>query len=102
MASNRTHVIPGDSRENMTKDPNARLDFKIDWSAWLSSGDSITSSQWFIPDDLADDTPSISGAITTVWLSGGVDGRTYQVTNRVTTAQGRVDDRTIRIAVTSQ
>jgi hypothetical protein len=87
---------------SMTKDPNARLDFAVDWSAWLPSGDSITSSLWLAPEDLATDTPSINGATTIVWISGGVAGRTYQVTNRVTTAAGRVDDRTLRITITNR
>jgi hypothetical protein len=86
----------------MTKDPNARLDFAVDWSASLPDGDSITSSLWLVPDDLATDTPSIDGTTTAVWISGGVAGRTYQVTNRITTEDGRVDDRTLRIAVTER
>jgi hypothetical protein len=42
----------------------------------------------------------ITGAITTVWLSGGTTGRTYDVTARVTTSGGRQIDRSGRLFVT--
>ena len=35
--------------------------------------------------------------LTTVWLSGGAVGLTYAVTNRITTAGGRTDERTLSI-----
>jgi len=102
--TSRTLAVPADPRtgDAMTKDPQARLDFAVDWSAWLPEGDTITSSLWLVPDDLATDTPSIDGSTTVVWISGGVAGRTYQVINRVTTDEGRVDDRTLRITVTNR
>lgn len=102
--TSRTLAVPADPRNTdaMTKDPNARLDFAIDWSATLPDGDTITSSLWLVPDDLTTDTPSIDGTTTSVWITGGVAGRTYQVVNRVTTDEGRVDDRTLRITVTNR
>lgn len=80
------------------KDPDARLDFVIDWSEWVVEGDSITSSVW-LPGGLDASDESLDGARATVWLSGGTPGVTYKVTNRVTTSAGRIDDRTLDVLV---
>ncbi|QLF83838.1 hypothetical protein SEA_MOOSEHEAD_27 [Gordonia phage Moosehead] len=88
------------------KDPNAKLDYGIDWTDWLKqrngSADQITDSTWTItgPDTaLIQTDSSFSTTQTGVWLSAGTNGGTYSVTNHVTTAAGREDDRTLTIAV---
>lgn len=88
------------------KDPDATVDFAVDWSEWLA-GDTITTSVWLVPEGLvpaglveeASPAASVVGDVATVWLSGGVAGTSYTVTNRVTTAAGRVDDRSFPVAV---
>ena len=92
--------------EQFIKDPHAILDFAIDWSAsYLLTGEVITASSWFIlPQgamaDLAVDTIAATVAgVTTVFVSGGIAGKAYQLTNRITTDQGRTDDRTITIRI---
>lgn len=80
------------------KDPDAKLDYSIDWSVWLDD-DIIVGSTWDVDDGLTVDSDTFSVSNTTIWLSGGVPGRRYRATNRITTASGRVDDRTITINV---
>lgn len=81
------------------KDPNAVLDYGYDWSKWLLSvDDTITSSTWTVTGATAD-SDSHDDTTTTVWLSGGTVGTPIVATNRITTAGGRTDDRTLRIAV---
>jgi hypothetical protein len=80
------------------KDPNAVLDFGVRWTKWLDT-DTISASTWIVPTGLTADSDSFTDTVTTVWLSGGVDGSSYDIVNRITTAAGRVDDRTIRISV---
>lgn len=83
------------------KDPDAVLDYSIDWEAWLD-GDVITGSTWLIGgsgSDMSVDSDSNSNTATTVWLSGGAMGRSYDVTNRIVTSAGRTDDRTICVSV---
>ncbi|WP_027949861.1 hypothetical protein [Haliea salexigens] len=83
------------------KDPDAVLDYSIDWSAWLVD-DTITTSSWSVTgadSDLTVDSDSKSTTATTVWLSGGTLGLTYTVTNRITTGDGRTDDRSIAVDV---
>ena len=81
------------------KDPDAVLDYSIEWSKWLA-GDQIQTSAWSVSDpaiEAADD--SNTATRTTVWLSGGVAGQSYTVTNRITTSGGRTDDRSFVVQV---
>jgi hypothetical protein len=83
-----------------TKDPDAILDYSVDWSAWLG-GDQIASSEWLLEQgaliEKVTDTSTATKA--TVWLRGGQAGTTYLVTNRIVTTGGRTDDRTISVKV---
>jgi hypothetical protein len=79
------------------KDPEAVLDYCIDWSDWLDQAEAIESYE-IIPDEgITVDSDDIEDSVITVWLSGGIEGRVYSVTCRVTTDAGRVDDRSIII-----
>ena len=84
--------------KQFTKDPQATLDYTIDWSAWLGT-DAIATSTWVLDAGITQANASMSGAQATVWVSGGVAGHLYSVTNRITTAAGRTDDRSILIRV---
>ena len=83
-----------------TKDPDAVLDYSVDWSLWLA-GDTISSSEWLLEDGAAlqkvTDTHTSTKA--TNWQQGGQAGITYLVTNRIVTVGGRTDDRTISVKV---
>lgn len=80
------------------KDPDATLDYAVDWSAWLA-GDTLSASEWIVPEDLTQDGETHTDTVATVVLSGGEAGRTYRITNRITTAGGRVTDETIYVLV---
>ena len=87
---------------SVLKDPDAVLDYSINWAPWLPDGDTIATSTWIVtgPDStLAEDSSSKSTTVTTVWLSGGTLGLSYTVTNRVVTTAGRTDDRSIGLQV---
>ena len=82
--------------EKFIKDPDAVLDYEIDWSDWLVT-DTISASTWTADTGLTVDSDSFTDTATTVWLSGGVVGTSYEVVNHIATASGREDDRTIVI-----
>lgn len=85
-----------------TKDPDAVLDYTVDWATWLGT-DTISTSTWpVVPAGITKDSDTNSTTIATIWLSGGTIGETYQLTNRIVTAGGRTDDRTITINVVSK
>ena len=77
------------------RDPDSVLDWAWDWSAWLAEGEQITEATVIADDGLTVSDPIRDGAVVTVWVSGGEAGQTYRMTCRVTTSQGRIDDRSI-------
>lgn len=89
----------------VVKDPDAILDYQFDWSAWLGD-DSITDFDLMLDDDglavgdggEAPEPIAIDGRVV-FWLLEGVPRQTYPITCRITTAAGRVDDRTMFIKV---
>ena len=80
------------------KDPNATLDYGRDWTLWLA-GDTIVTSTWIVPSGLTMTAESNTATTATVWLSGGTFGSSYTVTNRIITAQGRIDDRSLQVVI---
>jgi hypothetical protein len=83
-----------------TKDPDAVLDYSVDWFLWLA-GDQISSSEWILEAGatIQKITDTFTNSRTVVWLGGGDKGITYLVTNRIVTVGGRTDDRTISVKV---
>ncbi len=85
---------------NVLKDPQADLDYSIDWSQWLKTGDSISASTWAVAGGVSlHDSGIVGGNLTVVWVNGGTIGKTAIVTNHVVTANGRIDDRSIQFVV---
>jgi hypothetical protein len=85
----------------IAKDPDAVLDYTIDWTAWLadSGADTIASSSWTVPAGLTQNNATRSAAKTTIWLSGGTLGATYRITNRIVTSGGRTAERSFDLVV---
>lgn len=81
------------------KDPAATLDYTIDWATWLETGDTITAHTFTAPAGLVKESDSHTDTAATVWISGGTAGTAYDVTCQITTAGGRIDERTITIGV---
>lgn len=79
------------------KDPQAVLDYLIDWGRYLPSGDVISTSTWTATTGITIASNSKTSTTTTVWLSGGTAGTNYSVTNHISTTGGRQDDRTLTI-----
>lgn len=86
------------SSAHFLKDSAAVLDYGVDWSAWLGT-DTIATSTWTVPTGLTVDSETETTTLATVWLSGGTTGTTYTLVNRITTAAGRQDERTLTITV---
>jgi hypothetical protein len=81
-----------------TKDPDAVLDYVVDWSDWLGD-DTISTSTWTLPFGITKNSDSNTDTTTTIWLSGGSAKRDYSIKNRIVTADGRTDERTVDIPV---
>lgn len=84
------------------KDPQATLDWAFDWTSWLSESETISSATVTVDAGLTKDSQTNTTTKVTAWISGGSLGTTYKVACRVTTNQGRTDERTIGIRVTER
>lgn len=82
-------------------DPDARLDYVWDWQAWLADGDTIASAT-VTGTGITVDTVSHDTTTVTAWLSGGTVGTAASALCHITTAQGRQDDRTLRLHITQR
>lgn len=99
----------GSKLNPFTKDPQAVLDFAVDWTSWLAAhdpDDTIAVSVWaFVAgtDGLLVDTSPVQRTNTAtravIWLKDGTPGTRYALTNRITTAGGRTDEWTIYVKV---
>ena len=92
----------------IVKDPQARLDFSIDWGPWMSSGDTIVTSTWTVETVTGDGVNNLdnyqnvidtANSVTTVYLQKGVAGHNYRVTNTIVTANALTDERYFRVFV---
>lgn len=82
-----------------TQDPNAILDYTLDWSKLLVTGDVLVHAS-FIPDPgLSVLSENFTDTLATVWLLNGLVGQLYNVICHITTAGGRQDDRTFQIVI---
>lgn len=81
------------------QDKDAFLDYSLDWSDWLAPGDELAASAWSA-DGLTLNSSTFTSPYTSIWVQGGTPGRWYALTNSVVSAQGRRDDRTIRLFIT--
>lgn len=82
------------------KDPQAVLDFNMDWSSWLTTADNI--STFTISADstaIVISTYAEASNTITTWLSGGTLGEKYLVKVRVVTDASRTDERSFRVIV---
>jgi hypothetical protein len=83
------------------KDPNEVLDYAIDWSQRLA-GDIISISTFTVPTGIVMNSQSHTNTMATIWLSGGSEGVTYDILNRVVTNGGRTMDQTVELRVKSK
>jgi hypothetical protein len=75
------------------------LDYVLNWAARLGS-DTITQSVWSVaPTGLTIGDQSFTTTTATVWLGGGERNKLYRLTNRVTTAAGRIMEETVTLQV---
>lgn len=80
------------------KDPDEVLDYVVDWTARLAA-DTITTSTWIVPIGITDENEEQDNTTTTIWLSGGTIGITYEFVNRVVTAGGRTMDQSVKLQI---
>lgn len=88
------------------KDVNDIVDFTIDWSALLETGETILTSTYtfftvakIITTDITEDSSMSTDTTTTIFIAGGVVDTTYLVANQITTSGGRTYERSFYLRV---
>jgi len=86
---------------SVPKDPDATLDYTLDWSDWLTENESLTGVDVDISGATLVQT-QLTNRMVTAWISGGSVGGVISLRYRITTDSSpvnRVDDRTLLINV---
>lgn len=82
------------------KDPDAVLDYAVDWSTWLASAETISTYAVSANSTLITiATAAQSSGVVTTWLSGGYAGSDYTVSIKVVTSSCRTDERSFLVKV---
>jgi hypothetical protein len=84
------------------KDPDATLDYQLDWADWLAEGVSIVDLDVTATAGVTVDSTSFTATTTTAWLSGGTAGDIALITFRITTDSSpvaQIDDRTVKLRI---
>lgn len=84
--------------KGFVKDPDSTLDYGLDWSPWLN-GDTITNSSWIVDSILTPTNEQNDTTKTSLYISGGVVGEKYVLTNRITTNAGRICERSFTVFI---
>lgn len=80
------------------KDPDATLDYTVDWSQWLQPGERISTVSWNLG-GLGPGGESNTETHAVKFITGGTAGTDYTVRCRITTTQARTEDRSFIISV---
>lgn len=78
-------------------DPDAVLDYAIDWTDWLATGDGISSATWTVT-GATKTSELLSESTATVWLSSPT-GDEITAACKVEALSGRTDERSLIIKV---
>jgi len=86
--------------QTFRKDPNAVLDYVVDWGTnYLAIGETISSVTWTVATGITEDSSSNTPTTATIFLSGGSAGESYSIACKIVTNQSRTDERTFTIQV---
>lgn len=88
-------IVNADGWPVIDKDPDAALDYTIDWTAWLADVSDSISTKTVTGNGVTIDTSSNTSNTVTAMVSGGVVGQMPSITVHIVTSGGREDDRTI-------
>lgn len=84
------------------KDPQAEVDYTIDWGGNLV-GRTVAESDWAVspsePGGVAILDDAVEQSRTRATLSGGIAGHVYRVTSQVVLSDGRIDERSLTLRV---
>ena len=81
------------------QDINEKIAYGFDWFSRLDRGDYIIQSDWTIDNGLTSESATYDSADTEITLSGGAEDTQYRVSNTVTSAAGKIYERSFMLMV---
>ena len=85
--------------QTFVKDPDATLDYLVDWTDQLVTGDYIISAAVSADIGIVLHAQTFTSATHTIWLRGGTVDTRYKARSKIWTQGGRVDERSITLIV---
>lgn len=89
--------------DHFDKDPDAVLDYFIDWEDWLEPySDTLASATWTLTGGIVEKSSSITDTVATIWLDNDPvldEGTECTATCHIVTAAGREEDQTIYFTI---
>lgn len=82
-------------KPTIVKDPDAVLDYVVDFTEWLANESDAIASHTIKTLSVTKNSSYQSGGKVVVWISGGEAGKPASATVQITTTGGRTDERTI-------
>ena len=86
------------------KDPDAEKVYGFNWALWLAeTSETISTSVWTVPTGLTSSDETKDDTQTSIKISGGTAGETYEVVNRITTStHGQIEEWTMEFIIEEQ
>lgn len=95
-----TYVVGPNGKPTIKKDPNAVLDYSLDWSKYLAPlADTLTSAVFTSDNGTVVESSTYTSSSARAVVSGGTVGSTATLTCRITTVGGRTDDRSVYLKI---
>lgn len=97
-----------------SKDKDEKLDFSLDWSRVLSTGETLSSVSWKVKNasgtketfdpvstvnGLTVSGVTLTGTVATIYLEDGTNNKEYKLYCSVTTSEGRTMERPVKIRI---
>lgn len=87
----------------LLKDPEASLDYAVDWGLEYLTGDTLAQSDWHVTPvetgGISIVTSAFDDTIAKATAAGGVAGHLYELTNHVVLSSGLTDSRSVVLRV---
>jgi len=81
------------------KAPSIAKDYQVEWSGELPTGATVSSCVYTLETGLVEDSQSVSGTTSTIFISGGIAGSVYQVACSAIGSDGQTYNQTFFISV---
>ena len=83
------------------KDANAILDYLFTWQDWLGSAIISSASVTDASGELTITPPTVASTNVLAVITGGIEGKTYDVVNRILTDTGLQEDKVLQLTITN-